>query len=401
MAGLLEGLRVVDMGQVIAIPSAGAMLADWGADVIKVEPPTGDQHRRRVGPSVMTFDRGTIDWRIEMANRNKKGLALDLKKDSGREIIYRLIQRADIFMSNYEVSTLNKLGLDYPTLSQLNPRLIYAIITGFGTEGPDKDERGFAISGWARSGAQYLQTEPGGQPPPIPAGMIDRVAASDLVAGILAALLYRERTGKGQKLETSLYQSTIWAIATNIQGALVGQELPKSVGTKTRGPLGNVFQTKDGYWLQLAMLVPTVDKAGFFRTIERPELADDPRFNAEETEEQHREELNNILEETFASKDVAEWEKRFKANNVIYVRAQSPLEVTTDPQALANNFFSEIQHPIAGKMKLVNTPVRFHQNPAKVKTPAPEIGQHTEEILLELGYSRDDIARFKEEGVIR
>lgn len=405
MAGMLEGIKVVDMGHVVAIPAAGAMLADWGAEVIKIEPLSGEMARgiRRVSGSdrVKTYAGGEVHWIFQVLNRNKKGMALDLKKKSGREILYRLIERADVFMSNYELSTLKKLKLDYASLSQVNPNLIYAILTGYGTVGPDKDERGFDYSAaWARSGMQFLIGEPGSAPPPQRGGMMDRVAAAHAVAGILAAIINREKTGRGQELEFSLYHIGVWTLASDIQAALIGSPVLKHDRTRADNPLWNTYRTRDDRWFWAAMLQSDIHWPEFCQAIERPELENDPRFNTMETREQNSEELIRILDGIFASKDMEEWEKRFRANNCIYGRVQTPLEVITDPQAIANGFFAELDHPIGGKMNLVTTPVNFSQNPASIRTPAPEVGQHTEEILLELDYSWDDISQFKEERAI-
>ena len=198
MAGVLDGIRVVDMGHVVAVPAAGAMMADWGADVIKVEPLTGEMTRglrRSLGVDIVRqLDGGEVSGWVEMLNRNKRGLALDLKQESGREILYRLVKRADVLMSNYELSTLVKLKADYSTLSQLNPGLVYILLTGYGTVGPDKDERGHDVSAaWARPGFQNQIGEPGTPPAPQRGGMMDRVAGAHIVAGVLAALLHREK----------------------------------------------------------------------------------------------------------------------------------------------------------------------------------------------------------------
>lgn len=404
MAEMLGGLKVLEMGHAIAVPAAGAMMADWGAEVIKVEPLTGDMHRglrRTLGVDrVIKYDGGEVNWVIEVMNRNKKGLALDLKREEGKDILGQLVKETDVFMSNYEVGALKKLGLDYASLSRLNPRLIYAIITGYGTVGPDKDERGFDMTAaWARSGMQHQISQPGSPPPLQRPGTMDRVTGAYLVSGIVTALLHRERTGEGQELECSLYHTAVWAMALDIQGALVGLPLPRSDRTRASGPLANTYQSKDGRWFMFVMVrdefwVPMC------RVIERPDLENDPRFNTMEMREQNCEELIRILDEIFATRNRDEWEKRLKENNCIYGLVQTPLEVIADPQALANNFFAEINHPAIGEMKLVTTPVEFHQNPASIKTTAPELGQHTEEILLGLGYGWDDIVQLKDKQVI-
>jgi len=304
-------------------------------------------------------------------------------------------------MSNYEVSSLKRLKLDYATLSQLNPRLIYGILTGYGTVGPDKDERGFDFAAaWARSGMQYMTGDPGTPPPAQPHGMMDRMAAVHVVAGVLAALLHREKTGKGQEVELSLYHVAAWGLAADIQGTLLGLPQPKQDRTKALNPLANSYISKDGGWFQLAMLQADLHWPGFCRAIERPELENDPRFNDMLMRGLHREELIRTLDELFASKDREEWEKRFRENDCIYGRIQTLDEVITDPQAVANGFFAEMDYPRVGAMKYVTTPINFRQNPVSVTNPPPEVGQHTEEILLDLGYGWDDIVQLKEEGVI-
>jgi crotonobetainyl-CoA:carnitine CoA-transferase CaiB-like acyl-CoA transferase len=402
MAGILEGLKVVDMGHVVAVPSAGAILADWGAEVIKVEPVTGELARMGRTPNrVLQYDGGEVDWVIEYLNRNKKGLALNLKKDAGKKVLYKLIEKTDIFMSNYESSALKKLELDYTTLSRFNPRLIYATLTAYGTAGPDKDQRGFDYSaGWARTGGQYMMGEPGSTPPLQRPGMMDRVTGVHIVAGVLAAIIHRERTGKGQQLEFSLYHSGVWTIAEDIQGALVERPLLKHNRKLALNPMWNSYRAKDEHWFQLTMHQPDIQWPDFCRAIERPEWENDSRFSNAAARTQNSEELIRMLDDIFASKMMEDWERRFRENNCIYSRIQSPTEVVADPQAIANNFFTEMDHPIAGKMKLVTTPVTFKQNPASIKIPAPRVGQHNEEILLGLGYSREDIARLKDEGVI-
>lgn len=405
MAGVLEGIRVVDMGHVIAIPATGALLADWGAEVIKVEPLSGDMYRgtRKIinVDRILEFSTGEVDWIIEILNRNKRSIAVDLKKKEGRNIVYKLVQNSDVFMSNYRLKSLKRLGLDYATLSSLNPRLVYGVLTGYGTDGPDKDERGFDYSAaWARSGMQHIIGEPESIPSPQRPGMMDMATAGYIASSILAALLRSEKTGRGQELELSLYHTAVWILAPDIQGALMGRPLPKHDRTKALNPLWNSYNTKDNRWLQLVMLQAVTHWPNFCRAIERPELESDPRFNTDEKRAQHCEELICILDEVIAAKNSEEWEARFKENGCTYGRVQSPVEVTNDPQAIANGFFTETCHPIAGEMKLVASPVHFYETPASVRTSAPAVGEHTEEILLSLGYSWDDIAHLKEQEVI-
>ena len=405
MAGILEGLKILDMGHVMAVPAAGATMADWGADVLKIEPLTGEMARgasrvRVVDGKVVAKDDNEVDRGIQLVNRNKRGLALNLKTEPGREILYKLVREYDVFMSNYELSALKKLKMDYATLSRLNPKLVYGVLTGYGTVGPDRNERGFDYSAaWARSGAQYLIGEPGSIPPPQRGGMMDRVTGAHIVAGIMAALLHREKTGKGQKLEFSLYHTGVWTLADDIEAALMGTPLPKHERAKAPNPLFNSYRTKDDKWFWLSHLQPDLSWHDFCQAIERPELEDDPRFNSMETRWQNREELIGIIGEILASRTMKQWERIFRKNDCIYGRVATPVEVTTDPQAIANGFFADLHHPTL-EMRVVTTPVKFCQNPASVRAPAPEVGQHTEEVLLDLGYSWEDITQLKEQGVI-
>jgi len=407
MSGVLEGVKVLEMGHVVAVPAAAATMADWGADVIKVEPLTGDM-ARGIGLPITAEeiakaekDYGNIGWYFQFLNRGKRGIALNLKTKEGRDAFYKLVEWAEIFMTNYEVGTLEKLGAGYDTLKKINPSLVYAVLTGYGTVGPDKDERGFDYAAaWARSGLMYMMAEPNGTPPPQRGGMMDRVVGAHMVGGVLAALLHKNKTGKGQKLEFSLYQTGVWTDAEDIQPALLGREPMRHDRTQARNPIWNNYRTKDDRWFWLANLQPDLTWSGFLKAIGRPELESDERFNTIATRYANSPELVKIIDAEMAKKTQAEWEVLFRQHNVIYGRVQSPQEVIKDPQALANDFFVPLHHPTATNVKVVATPVKFIENPAKVTRSAPEIGQDTEEILLNLNYSWEDIAMLKEKGII-
>jgi crotonobetainyl-CoA:carnitine CoA-transferase CaiB-like acyl-CoA transferase len=400
MAGILEGIKVISMGQIVAIPAASSVMADWGAEVIKLEPLTGEMHRglqRAQGVD----NTGQINWILQVLNRNSKGLAIDLKKEQGRDAVYKLIENSDIFMSNYERNSVRKLGLDYTTLSKINPRLIYGFVSGYGPVGPDKDERGYDYTaGWARSGMMYMIGEPGTPPAPQRAGMIDSAAAAHLVGGICAALLQREKTGRGQEMEISLFHTAAWSLCMDIQVAMGGKIPVKHDRTKAENPLWNTYRTKDDRWFWLAMLQPDPAWPGFCQAIGKPELQNDPRFNTIETRRQNCTELIHIIEVVLVTRTMAEWETLFRKHSCIYGRVQTPMEVTTDPQALANDFFVNVDYPGQGTIKLLNSPIIFRDYPASIRTRAPELGEHTEEILLDLGYTWDEIGRMKEQGVI-
>jgi len=400
MQGILEGLRVLDMGHFVAVPSAGALFADWGADVLKIEPLDGDAQRGDVS-LILKRTGSAVNWRFEIHNRNKKSITLNLKKRAGQDILYRLVERSDVFMTNYEQKTTEKLKADYTHLKQYNPGLIYALLSGYGRTGPEKDDRGFDFTAaWARTGIQYLLGEPEGTPPMAPNGMMDRVTGAHMVAGILAALLHREKTGEGQELAFSLYHSGVWSLAADLQVTMAGIEVGQRDRTKVLNPLSNNYRTKDGHWIQLAMLQADLSWTDFCRVIERQDLEKDPRFDNLENRAEHSPELIRILDDIFESRDRTEWESRLRENNCIFGRVASPEMVIRDPQAAANGFFAELEHPEAGKTKYVTTPATFRQNPASVRNAAPELGQHTEEILLELGHTWDEITTLKDEEVI-
>lgn len=396
MAGILEGIRIIEMGQFVAVPSAGAVLADWGAEVLKVESLTGEPQR-----GIMALADTRLNWRFEVHNRNKKSLAVNLKTAAGREVVYRLVRNWDVFISNFQAQALKRLRVDYATLARHNPAIIYALLTAYGTAGPEREARGFDMgAAWARTGMQHLLGESGAPPPQQRGGVMDRTAGFHMVAGILAALLHRERTGAGQEVEFSLYHSGVWTLAADLQVVLGGMRIAPRDRTAGPNPLINRYRTRDGRWLQLTMLQPDLCWPGFCRALGRPDLEHDPRFQDMTVRAQNSAELIRILDDIFATRDIQEWERLLAENDCIFSRVQTPEEVIQDPQALANGFFAELDHPLVGHTRVVTTPVKFNQNPAEVRGPSPEAGQHTEEVLLGLGYTWDDIAGLKDGGVI-
>ncbi len=404
MTGILEGIKVVDLSTYIAMPAATAMFADWGAEVIKVEPlgVAGEQSFPSQPPPWSIRNTGGAGYlTMQMVNRNKKSLAVDLKKEAGIEVLHKLVRTADIFASNLETSTIAKLKADYATLSKINPRLIYCVLTAYGRTGPDKDLRGgdYAAA-WARSGAMHQIGEPGSPLAMNLHGALDRTTGAYCAAGMAAALWHREKTGQGQEIEVCLYHSGVWFCAADIQMAALGMTPPKLQHREgvSFNPLWNAYRTKDNRWFQLQQF--GLDWPAYCRAMERPDLEKDPRFASVETMRKHAEEIIVLLDGIFETRTLAEWERRFRENNVIYAPVATPAEVAADPQAQAAGFFADVQHPTLGKIKLVTTPVKFHQNPASVRTPAPQRGQDTELILMELGYSWEDIARLKEQEVV-
>jgi crotonobetainyl-CoA:carnitine CoA-transferase CaiB-like acyl-CoA transferase len=402
----LEGIRVVDVTQGAAGPMAGRHLADWGADVIHIEHPIrGDWTRGEVTSRQTMVDwahLSNVDYVWEDCNRNKKSVTIDLAQERGRGILYRLVEKADVFMTNLRPRELQKFGLEYDTLSRLNPRLIFASLTGYGRKGPDKDQPAYDTTGfWSRSGILHLMAA-GGTPPNITAQFGDNIGALTFACGMILALLARERTGIGQEIDVSLFNSGIYAISYEIAGALVtGKDGKRPRRENFRNPLLVPYLTKDGRWLYLCVLTPEPYWSRFCEAIERKDLEHDPRFDSLSNIEQNHRALFEILEkEVFPTKTLAEWRTRLTEWEVPFAPIQTLQELIADPQARANDFFITVDHPTYGAIEEVASPIKLSKTPATIRMPGPKFSQHTEEVLLELGYTWEDIEQFKDQGVI-
>jgi crotonobetainyl-CoA:carnitine CoA-transferase CaiB-like acyl-CoA transferase len=402
MAGALEGFKVIELGHWVAVPCACAILADWGAEVIKVEDPGVGDSLRGLKSTEGIPQRNHIVPVFEVLNRGKRGLAVNLRTKSGKEIVYRLAERCDVFVSNFQSRVLDRLGMDYATLSRVNPKLIYAALTGYGETGADRDKPGYDYTAfWARGGLMSKLAAPGGPPPAHRPGLGDSATSLCVASGILAALLAREKTGKGQKLAFSLYQTAVWILNQDIQIALYrGEEIPNLDRRKAKNPIWNSYKTSDGLWIQLAMMQSERFWPDFCKAIGHPELQNDSRFSSDEKREENNELLISIIGEVFAGKSLSEWLDILDRHGLVSSKAQTILELINDPQAVQNEFFVKLDHPNAGPIRLVASPVKFSETKAAVNGPAPEVGQHSEEILLEAGYTWDDLTRLKDEGAI-
>lgn len=402
MSGPLDGIKVVELAQWVAVPGGCAILADWGAEVVKVEPPQGDALRGFMALAGGLSAPTSFNYFWEHDNRNKRSVVVDLKHPRGREIIYRLAEKADAFICNLLPGRLREFGLEYEALSQLNPRLVWANLTGYGRSGPEGERKGFDYAAfWARAGIMEMLGEPDGLPYPQRPGLGDHMASMLLAGAVSAALLSREKTGRGQAVDVSLFNTGVWAMAMDISGALTtGQEVPKLSRRQVGNPLFNYYRTRDGRWLQLAMIQSDAYWPAFCQAIGREEWEHHPRFSSHSQRREHNAELITLLDEVFASLTLEEWQPRLDEHGLIWALAQRLTEVINDPQAQENDFFAEVPHPAEGRVKLVASPARFSATPASVHHSAPELGQHTEEVLLEAGYTWEDIAGLKEAGVI-
>jgi crotonobetainyl-CoA:carnitine CoA-transferase CaiB-like acyl-CoA transferase len=374
-------------------------LGDLGADIIKIEPRTGDPARgmmRIAGAQVGIQGR---NYYFENNNRNKRGIVLDMTTEKGKEVFFKLIDTADVFLNNMSIDAPVRLGIGPDVLLARNPRLIYAHASGWGRKGSDARDYSFDYTGIARSGMMMCCGERGGPPGQMKPGLGDELGGLICAWGITAALYNREKTGKGQLVDTSLMGSLIAMEALTLSGpAIIGKEFPREIRAEAGNPIYNHYRCQDDKWLAIAHLQPDRYWPNVCRALGMSELENDPRYNSIEARSESKKELVALLDEKFATKPREEWMRILKQEGCICAPIQTPTEVSNDEQAIANNYFIYVDHPVWGKTKVVGFPWDFSETPASWRREAPEFGQHTEEILLELGYTWEDIAKLKEEG---
>ncbi|MFJ9907972.1 CaiB/BaiF CoA transferase family protein [Streptomyces sp. NPDC101152] len=380
----LEGFSVVELGMWVAAPAAATMLADWGADVIKVEAPTGDPNRytlRHVGQDIDSAPP------FETDNRGKRGIVLDLRSEDGKQILERLLERADVFVTNLRPGALERLGLDPEELRERHPRLVVGTLTGYGWAGAERDRAGYDVSAfWARPGIAAM-LNPAGEPPPgIRPGLGDRTAAANLVAGVLAALLRRERTGEGGVVDVSLLRSGTYANGNDLAlQNFFGRRGRTRPRTEHESPLYNCYRAADDRWFWLVGLEGGRHWPGVVKALGREDLSDDERFATGKARRGHVRELIAVFDEEFAKRPLEEWAARFDAEGVWWAPVQTLAEVSADPQAEAVGAF--VEQPGMGDappLRTVATPVSFWGVDDKPRAGAPMLGEHTDDVLREL-----------------
>ncbi len=408
MSGPLDRVKVIDCTIWIQGAYASRILGDLGADVIKVEEKIGGDPVRGVssftlGDRRQTVDRTGRNYGFEFLNRNKRSITLDLRKDEGKEIIYKLVEKADIFLHNFRQGVAERLSIDYDTLSHRNSRLIYGHCSGWGMKGPSREKPALEYTAMARSGWMYHFG--GREMPPLlaVAGVGDQMGGVTMAVALISALFAREHVGKGQFVDVSLLGSLIAAAGHAINFKLAyDTEYPRRSRTEGINPLISYFKCSDGKWIQLGMLQFDRFWPTFCKVMGIAELEKDQRFLTPEARAENLGELVAILDKVFATKPRDEWIKLFEEKgDILYSPIQSVSEVVTDPQVLANEYIMDYDHPAFGRKKEVGFPSKFSETPASIRRSEPGFGQHTEEVLLEVGgYTWEEIAQLRDEEVI-
>jgi crotonobetainyl-CoA:carnitine CoA-transferase CaiB-like acyl-CoA transferase len=397
--GPLAGIKVIEMGFWVAAPAAATLLADWGADVIKIEPPDGDPFRAYFAWTVGQATQ--VVPQFELDNRGKRSIVLNLQTEQGREIMGRLLAGADVFVTNLRPRVLHRFSLDYETVRARFPRLVYCQISAYGPEGSERDRAAYDVGAfWARGGVAASLTVPGAHPPHQRGGMGDHMTGAIAAGAIAAALLARERTGRGQRVSVPLLRVGAYMMGWDLSMVLrLGTQIETSDRFHPRNPLMNCYQDQEGRWFWLIGLQSDRHWPDLCQAIGRPDLLTDPRFATARARAENAPELVAELDRVFGTRTLAEWAELFDRHGVWWAPVQSLNELAADPVAEAAGTFVEVPGP-EGPVRMVSGPVDFSETRWEPQGPAPELGQHTEEVLLELGYSWDDLEHLKAQGVI-
>ncbi len=399
MAGPLEGIRVVELGVWVAGPAAGGILADWGADVVKVEPLSGDPSR--LFQHILGGDMPTNPV-FDMDNRGKRSIALDITADDGRAVVDELLAGADAFITNVRLGGLGRLGLDHSSVTARHPRLVYAAITGYGTEGPEAGSGAFDVAGfWARSGIAHLLTPDGGDPPFQRGGMGDHPTGLAAAAGVCAALLARERTGRGQVVSTSLLRQGAYTISFDLSITL-GWGLTLNIGRRDNmgNPAMNNYAAGDGRRFWLVGLEPERHWAPLTRAVGRPDWLEHESYGTARGRRHNAPSLVVELDEIFSTKPLDEWAEIFASEpDLFWAPIQSPDDLLADPQFAAAGGLVEVPDGASTSM-MVATPVDFSHTAWAPTGMAPRLGEHSDEILRSLGRSDSEIDALVATGVV-
>jgi crotonobetainyl-CoA:carnitine CoA-transferase CaiB-like acyl-CoA transferase len=405
MTDVMKGVRVLEVAQFWFVPAAGAVLADWGADVIKIEHPERGDGQRGLGTAGISTEIRGVDFLVQQPNRGKRSVGLDFSKPEGLELLYRLAERSDVFLTNFLPDSRRRLKIDVEDVRARNPRIIYVRGHGQGALGPEAGQGGYdASSFWSRGGMAEAFTEPGASQPVMQrAAFGDGIGGMTIAGGISAALFHRERTGEATVVDVSLLSTAMWVLSPDIiSSGLLPKEmgqLPRADRTKNFNPVVNSYRTKDGRWIMLVHLQADRYWPDLCRRLGRPELVSDPRFRDMKARFENREECIRELDAVFASRSFAEWKEAFAGMEGPWAPMQRARELYDDPQVLANNYMEEVDGGKRGRFHLVRNPVQFDEEAAALSR-GPEWGEHTDQVLQEAGLSMDELLAYKAKGVV-
>jgi len=398
--GVLDGVKVVELAEFGFVPSCGAVLADWGADVVKVERVTGDPLRHVQGAGLVA-DTGDFNFLWEQMNRNKRGIALDLRSTDGRAALDRLLEYADVVITNFLPSARASLRLDPEDVWAVNPRLVYAKGHGQGQRGPDADQGGFdSVSYWARGGLGHVLTPTDGPLVMQRAAMGDGPSGAFLAGGVAAALYQREKTGKGSVVDVALLGTAVWTLAPDLVATTILRTDPEPLGggMVLSSPLIGPYRTGDGRWLLLNMMDDVRHWEPSCRALGLDHLLADARFADTAGRADHRVEVHDAFADAIAGRDYADLRAALAAEDTIFSVMAAPTEVIEDPQVVANGYLAP--HPDHEQARLASAPCQFDDAPLVIRRGAPDIGEHTDTILAEAGLSPDEIRHLHDAGAV-
>lgn len=397
----LSGIRVIEVASWTFVPGAGAIMADLGADVIKVEPPAGDP-QRGLRNNINADDDAPNPF-LQVPNRGKRSLTLDLTTPDAVSTLHRLVGSADVFLTSYLPKVRAKLGIDAEDLFAVNPRLVYVRGTGWGSNGPMADAGGFdSAAAWSAAGIQHKLTAPGSDAPASqPAAFFDLQGSSAIAGAVAMALFRRERTGRGGVVDVSLLATGMWTMSPDLAACAAGAaELPRQSRTDAPNPIVNCYRTKDDRWINLVCLQSDRFWTQLCELIDRPDLASDDRFRDAARRFANRTACVAELDEAFAARTLAEWRDVLAGFSGVWSAAATFEEVCTSPQVAENGYLPEVPGTDGRPFRVVAPPYQFDGKPAVPTGPAPEVGQHTEEVLLEFGLEWDEISDLRDAGAL-
>jgi crotonobetainyl-CoA:carnitine CoA-transferase CaiB-like acyl-CoA transferase len=401
----LEGIKVLDFSIAVAAPFGAVMLADMGAEVIKVERVQGEAQRLGLPAGMDDFlDTSEVEKLPEKAdwmafNRGKKDLAIDIRSAKGLEIVLKLAKEADVIIQSFRPGVAERLGIGYEAISKINPRVVYCSFYGYGETGPVAHRAGGDMWSQAMSGMVSVIGYPGGAPQMLPFPACDHVGGMLVAYAVMTALFVRERTGVGQALTVNNLNAALYLQYSSFAEYLTEGKMPYKLGRSYQPPPFGPFRAKDGDVLTIFGTGPMWPD--FCKVVGVEHLADDPRFNTDEARQKNREEVGKLLDEAFSKKTRAEWAQIFRDAKMRCDPCLTYEEACAHPQMAANDMIATVKHPKRGEMKMLGMPVKLKKTPGKPQGPSPMLGQHTEEILLKLGYKPEYISELEKQSVIR